>query len=358
MSNDTVVFEYQRYFSGEEISMLEAAEYAINADFNQAGECLIRAGQRLIAVKESLKGKDEGFMAWCDTRLPIGYRRAYEYMQVAREFGNMNPDSFFSKKGPGHQALAKLSAIKDEEVKALVYEKTKERIESGEKVTRVEFLETAKALEQAKQAAEGKVLDLQAALDGYIAERQAADEEARIAKEEAKAARAARDKVIHELMDKEAERRKLEARIKGHQQAMADAEAVYREQLEEMRARIVAEERARPRTDAELAEQQKKLQALREEETRLAQGLARQRLEHEHAKEALRDTRVAVQLRDAVLSDFSKAAQQFRQTCLLLGGAADALRQIPMTEELYAQVEMVRKLSLEVADNLKDALSV
>ena len=101
-------------------------------------------------------------------------------------------------------------------------------IEAGEKVTRAEFLEAAKALEQAKREAEDRSIDLQAMLDNYIAEHKAVKEKAGLAKEQAERATKARDQVIKELMDKEAEHRQLLKKIKDHKQEMADAEGCLR----------------------------------------------------------------------------------------------------------------------------------
>lgn len=167
-----------------------------------------------------------------------------------------------------------------------------------------------------------------------------------------------REDLLEASKREKAIRDEMNAKLKAKQQELKDADEVHRESLAEMREQIAAEERKRPRTDAEQAEHERKLKDLKDAAASIQTQINQAAKEREKLQGELNDTRKELAFRDEVLSDFSKAASRFRETCLLMSGAASALKQTPVTDELYQQLEMIREMAQSVIDETRTITSV
>jgi chromosome segregation ATPase len=343
--------------------MLQEATILIEADLNQAGECLIRVGMRLIAVKDALakNGKEQGFVAWCNSNaFPLSYRRAMEYIAVAQECsdGKMNSSSFLSKSGPGHKALAILSKVKDEEIKQALLEHVNTKVESGENVTQSEFTQTLADLKEARAKAdqlEDAAFNAKAELEKIKIERD------RIAERE-KEERKKKDDYYRQLLDASKEKKALkddmERKLKDKQDELRDAEAVHREHLDEMRKQIAEQERNRPRTDEEEAAHQSRLNDLREQAARVEMDINEKIKERAKLDASLLDLRKETALRDKILSDFAQAAVQFREVALRMSGVGQTLKKIQITDALFDQIDMIRSMASDVVSAMNEAVNV
>jgi chromosome segregation ATPase len=166
------------------------------------------------------------------------------------------------------------------------------------------------------------------------------------------------DELIKASAEKKALKDEFERKLQAQQQAAKDAESVHREHLDEMRVRIAEEERNRPRTDEEVAKHRAEIKKLKDEEATIQIAINESTKERQKLEAELLDARKATALRDKVLSDFGQAAIRFRDDCIRMTGVAEALRSIPITDELYSQIETVRTLAREVLQAMEDATSV
>jgi DNA repair exonuclease SbcCD ATPase subunit len=166
------------------------------------------------------------------------------------------------------------------------------------------------------------------------------------------------DELIKASAEKKALKDEFERKLQAQQQAVKDAESVHREHLDEMRVRIAEEERNRPRTDEEVAKHRAEIKKLKDEEATIQIAINESTKERQKLEAELLDARKAIALRDKVLSDFGQAAIRFRDDCIRMTGVAEALRSIPITDELYSQIETVRALAREVLQAMEDATSV
>lgn len=97
-----------------------------------------------------MRGSDESFDDWCQKEFGFGKVRVFEYIAVAREFGELQSTVFLGPNGPGHSAIARLAQMKDKELQSALVTYTQERTEQGEKVTQKEVLHVMAELKAAK----------------------------------------------------------------------------------------------------------------------------------------------------------------------------------------------------------------
>lgn len=319
----------------------------------RTAEEMLAMGADLIEAKRVCKEDGKTFESWCDSsECPVGYKTAQQLISVSQELGDKKERALLFDNS--FAVLARVTQTRDEDLRAALLEHIEQEAESGAQVTQKEITALKKALREAQEAAkasEEKVFDAQAAIQGYIAERKAADEEAKAAKD-------ARDRVIKELMDKEAERRALEAKIKGHKQELADAQAVYQEQLQDMRERIVKEEANRPRTDAEVAAKEQRLKELRAEEAEHQQRMQAKSFELRQLEEQLDAVRKDNHLWTKMVNDFGTAAVHFHKEASILMVSAAALRGRPVTDALYQQITTLIQEAESVATELRNVITI
>ena len=357
--NQIVSFEYKHYFSESETDMLKTAEIEIKTHLDMAGQHLIEVGNRLIQVKDELAEKNEGFVAWCNSeKFPLGHSRALEYMAVSRELGNTVHARYLGKNGPGHFAIARLATMKDEDIRAALLEHIEKETEQGHNVTRKEVDALKKALKDERarsEKIEESAFDAKSALQAAIEAREKAE---RIAAEKEAAVKRATENAIETDRLKRKAIADMEAEQKRLKQELDDAEEVYRDQLEEMRKRILKEERSRPRTDAEKAARAKEIGELEEQAAEIKIEMHRARKEREDALRALHDTQKEVMLRDKLLGHFQTASADLEKNLAMFVSSAAALRQIPMTDELYQQIHTMIDLMQTALNKLEEVTNV
>jgi hypothetical protein len=176
-------------------------------------------------------------------------------------------------------------------------------------------------------------------------------EEVRQFKVERDAAVASRDKVIRELMDKEASIRDLKAQI-------ADDREVHEEQLREVRIQIQAEEAAKPRTDAEVAAKAARLAELKREETRTLEAISKAKYDLRKSHEELEAAQRRNKLEAKLLADQYDVSLKFHQDAAMLIGTSQALSGIPLTDDLNAQLHTAIRDADAVGDSLRALLKV
>jgi chromosome segregation ATPase len=283
-------------------------------------------------------------------------------MTVAREHQTGLPissiDLLLSKKGPGIKAIGQVLRLKDEAVKQAALEYTMNKVESGEKVTQAEATKTLsdlkaayKKIEESKEremSLEQKIKKLQEERDKLSDSEKEADRKWRAYQKDAMDA----GRKLKEV------RSEMESKLQSKQQEIKDAEEVHREHLTEMRKQIAEEERNRPRTDAEIIEHQSKLKELQDEAARAQTALNTATKEKTALERELNDLRKEMALRDKVLNDWGTASIGFREVALRLTGSADGLKSIPLTDELYAQLKMIRDLAASIVTKLDEVTHV
>ena len=311
-----------------------AAAERIKVRMKRTAEDIIEIGRDLQEVKAFL-GYGQ-FGPWIEAEFGFTGMTAARFMQVADRFGKSNNLLDFKP--------AILYALAAPSTPAEVIEKATEKAESGEQVTVKDVARWKKIAEESTAK-----LDLLTSERDKLAEREAEE-------------RRKKDQYARDLMDADKARKALEkdysAKLQAQQQAAKDAESVHREHLDEMRVRIAEEERNRPRTDEEVAKHRAEIKKLKDEEATIQIAINESTKERQKLEAELLDARKATALRDKVLSDFGQAAIRFRDDCIRMTGVAEALRSIPITDELYSQIETVRTLAREVLQAMEDATSV
>ena len=125
-----------------------------------------------------------------------------------------------------------------------------------------------------------------------------------------------------------------------------------------MREKIAQEERSRPLTDAEVAAKEKRLKALEEDERECNRSLKVLEKDIRDKQEELDKVSKDSQLWRKVVTDFYSSAVKFHQEAVFLMGSAQALRDIPITDELHGQIQTVIHEAEKVAKELRDAIAL
>jgi DNA repair exonuclease SbcCD ATPase subunit len=355
MANDltTEAFDYSA-LPQDQAMQLKIISTRLRVRVERTAEEMLAMGADLQEAKKVCKGNGEAFKDWCSSsECPVGYETAKRLMAISLEYADKKvPGTFFENNG--FKVIASLTQTRDEDIRTALSEYIEQRNEAGESVTQQEFNALRKALaseqERVKQL-EGEVFDTKTLIKGYMAER---DE----AKEARDRAIVSRDKAIHELMEKDSLIKQKDSAIRAKMEELQDAEAVYKEQLEDMRKRIIDEERNRPRTDAEVAEQQRKLEALRAEEQDIKNSRAGLAKEVRDLKSERDDLAKQQRLWTKIVNDFYASAIKFHAETAMIIGASQALKDIPISDELYNQVQTIIKDAEKVAEVMRDAISV
>lgn len=345
-------FDYS-VVSQEQAVQLQIISARIKVRVQRTAEEMLAMGADLQEAKRVCKEDGKLFEDWCgSSECPISWATAKRLMAITAELGNKKDHSDLFRQS--FMVLAHATQTRDEDIRQALLEHIEQEAEDGKKITQQEITALKKALvaEQNRvKDLEGEVFDAKSLISGYKAERDEA-EDAKMA------AVKSRDKVIKELMDKDAEIKRQKAMIDDHLQEMRDAEEVYREQLIEMREQIAEEERNRPMTDAEVSEKEKRLKALEEQERECNRSLKVLEKDIRDKQDELDKVARDSQLWRKVVTDFYAAAVKFHQEAVLLMGSAQALRDIPITDELHGQIQTVISEAEKVAKELRDAISL
>ena len=345
-------FDYS-VVSQEQAVQLQMISARIKVRVQRTAEEMLAMGADLQEAKRVCKDRGDVFDAWIkSSECPVGRATAFKLIAVHSELGDKSTPSVLFEHG--FNVLASVTQTRDEDIRQALLEHIEHQAEEGEKVTQQEITALKKALvaEQNRvKDLEGEVFDAKSLISGYKAERDEA-EDAKIA------AVKSRDKVIKALLEKEAEIKRQKAMIDDHLQEMRDAKEVYREQLNEMREQIAEEERNRPMTDAEVSEKEKRLKALEEKERECNRSLKVIEKNIRDRQDELEKVARDSQLWRKVVTDFYASAIKFHQESVLLMGSAQALRDIPITDELHGQIQTVISEAEKVAKELRDAISL
>ncbi len=333
---------------------LKAIAIRLGVRVQRTAEEMLAMGADLREAKRVCREDGTLFTAWCESsECPVGYKTAQRLVTVHEQIGHKkDPGSFFEN--TGFKVLAAITQTREEDIRQALLEHIESEAEEGRKVTQKEITALKKALKDAQSQAanlENQAFDAKSALEAEKRKREQAE---KLAKE----AENKKEQYIRDLMNADRERKRLQERIMGQEQALKDAEEVHREHLEEMRVRIADEESKRPRTDAEKAEQERVLKELRDEQARINTEINLAKKERIKVREELNDTRKELALRDKVLNDWGMAAIGYREVALRLTGSAEALKQIPLTDELYNQIKLIRELTVEITHSLDEVTHV
>lgn len=337
----------------EQAMQLQIISTRLKVRVERTAEEMLAMGADLQEAKKVCKEDGRLFEDWCRSEeCPVGHDTATRLMTVYRELGDKDRRAAVFTQG--FRVLAEVTQTRDEDIRQALLEHIEQEAEGGKQVTQQEITALKKALtaeqERVKQL-EGEVFDTKTLIKGYMAER---DE----AKEARDRAIVSRDKAIHELMEKDSLIKQKDSAIRAKMEELQDAEAVYKEQLEDMRKRIIDEERNRPRTDAEVAEQQRKLEALRAEEQDIKNSRAGLAREVRDLKSERDDLAKQQRLWTKIVNDFYASAIKFHAETAMIIGASQALKDIPISDELYNQVQTIIKDADKVAEVMRDAISV
>lgn len=345
-------FDYS-VVSQEQAMQLQMISTRLKVRVERTAEEMLAMGADLQEAKQVCKENGELFEKWCDSsECPVNYRTAARLMSVYCELGNKNDTRVIFNQAFG--VISQITQTRDEDIRQALLEHIEQEAESGKQVTQQEITALKKALSSEQErvkSLEDEVFDARSLIKGYMAER---DE----AKQERDRAIVSRDKAIHELMEKDTLLKQKDAAIRAKIEALQDAETVYQEQLKEMQRRIVEEERNRPKTDAELDQQQRALARLTEEKA----SIQRQKLALSKEVRDLQGTRDGLvkqqKLWAKIVTDFYASAIRFHQETALIIGAAQALKDIPITAELHGQVQTIIQDAEKAAEVLRDALAI
>lgn len=345
-------FDYS-IVSQEQAMQLQMISTRLKVRVERTAEEMLAMGADLQEAKRVCKEDGKTFESWCNSdECPISLTTAKRLISVNLQLGEKkSPGVFFEH---GFKVLAEITQTRDEDIRQALLEHIEQEAEDGNKITQQEITALKKALaaEQARvKNLEDEVFDAKSLISGYKSERDEA-EEAKMA------AVKSRDKVIKELMEKDAEIKRQKARIDDHLQEMKDAEEVYQQQLIEMRDKIAQEERSRPLTDAEVAAKEKRLKALEKDERECNRSLKVLEKDIRDKQEELDKVAKDSQLWRKVVTDFYASAVKFHQEAVLLMGSAQALRDIPITDELHGQIQTVIHEAEKVAKELRDAIAL
>lgn len=345
-------FDYS-VVSQEQAVQLQIISARIKVRVQRTAEEMLAMGADLQEAKKVCRDRGDVFDDWIkSSECPVGKTTAYKLLSVHSELGSKSSGTELFKHGL--EVLSHITQTRDEDIRQALLEHIEQEAEDGKKITQQEITALKKALvaEQNRvKDLEGEVFDAKSLISGYKAERDEA-EDAKMA------AVKSRDKVIKELMEKDAEIKRQKAMIDDHLQEMRDAEEVYREQLKDMREKIAEEERNRPLTDAEVSEKEKRLKALEEQERECNRSLKVLEKDIRDRQDELDKVARDSQLWRKVVADFYASAIKFHQESVLLMGSAQALRDIPITDELHGQIQTVISEAEKVAKELRDAISL
>ena len=310
-------------------------------------------GADLMEAKRVCRDEGKLFEDWCgSSECPVGYHTATRLMSVARRLGSENSGAAIFEHS--FQVLSEVTRTTDEDQREALLEHLETNAAEGKKITQKEVEALKKALNEAKKKAEAlgeEDFNLKARL-ASLAKGIAA------AKEAEAEAKAKKDEYVKMLFDADKKRKELEQQLKSKKQEIEDAQEVAADQLVELEKRIRTEERGRPQTPEEVVQWETRIKELQDAHWNAQAGINTLVKEREALAAKLADERAAVLLRDEVLSKFQQAARQFRQDSLAIVGATMALRQIPMTEGLYQQIEIMRDLAGRVLTALQEVTDV
>jgi hypothetical protein len=318
---------------------------------------MLAMGADLREAKRVCKEEGSLFTAWCESaECPVGYQTATRLMSVHAELGGKDITHYISSFAYG--VISSVTMTRDEDIRQALIDHLKDSAESGEQITQKEINALKKALNDAQAKSkelEEQTFDARQALEKLKIERDKA-------KEREKEAREKKDQFAQDLIEADRQRKAIEAdyraKLQAKQQEIKDAEEVHREHLAEMRKQIANEERNRPRTDEEEAEHQARLKSLQEEANRAQVALNQATKDKAAMDRELNDLRKELALRDKVLNDWGTASIGFREVALRLTGSADGLKNIPLTDELYSQIKMIRDLAVAIVSRLDEVTHV
>lgn len=339
--------------SQEQAMQLQIISTRLKVRVERTAEEMLAMGADLQEAKKVYKEDGKLFEDWCGSdECPVSAWTARRLMAIYNELGNKKlPGQLFNH---SFQVLAHVTQTRDEDIRQALLEHLEHEADTGKQITKQEITALKKALtaeQERVKSLENEVFDARSLIKGYMAER---DE----AKTERDRAIESRDKAIHELMEKDSAMKQKDFVISAKIEELQDAEAVYKEQLEEMRRRILAEERNRPKTDAEVEQQQRALAALKDEEA----SIKRQKLALGKEVRDLKEERDGLvkqqKLWTKIVTDFYASAIRFHQETAMLIGTAQALKDIPITAELHSQVHTVIQDAQKVAEVLRDAVAI
>ncbi|WP_295442600.1 hypothetical protein [uncultured Thiodictyon sp.] len=343
--------------SQEQAMNLKTISIRLGVRVQRTAEEMLAMGADLREAKKVCKEDGTLFTAWCESsECPVGYQTATRLMSVHDALGDKNVSTYISQ--VGYAVISEVTRTRDEDMRAALLEHIEKEADNGKAVTQKEIT----ALKRGLKEAQAKIADLQDAEFDARTELSRLASDLETAKRREKEATEKKDQYAKDLIEEEKKRKELvadlKAKLKNKQDELRDANDVHREHLEEMRAKIEEQARNRPRTDAEVQAAQAKLDELRLAEAISKAAVAQAEHEQERLREELLRLNRDVALSDRVLSDFGKAALQFRDVAMLMNGAAEALRSIPMTDALYEQVQIIKSLAAAVVTSMENATNV
>lgn len=343
--------------SEEQAMNLKAISIRLSVRVQRTAEEMLAMGADLREAKRVCKEDGTLFTAWCESgECPVSYKTAQQLIAVHAELGDKKEHAILSNLG--FRVLATVTQTREEDLRAALLEHIEKEADNGRAVTQKEIT----ALKRGLKEAQAKIADLQEA--EFDAKKELAQLAADLetAKRREREANEIKERRTTELMEAEKKQRKsvadFQAKLKAKQDELRDAQLVYREQLEEMRAKIIKEERNRPRTDAEVEAQKALLSELRQAEATAKAALTQAERDKERINEELLRMNRDAALLERVLSDFRKASVNFREVAMLMCGAAEALRSIPMTDVLYEQIQLIKQLAADVVTSMNAATHV
>lgn len=339
-------FDYEMV-SQDQAMQLREISVRLGIRVQRTAEEMLAMGADLRDAKRICKEDGTLFTAWCESvECPVSYITANRLMSVHSALGNENNMHVISSMAFG--VISAVTQTRDEDIRQALLEHLKDSADNGEKVTQKEITAIKKALTEAQAKAaelEDEAFNARQSLEQVKIERDKA-------KAREKEAREKKEQFAQDLIEADKQRKAIErdlsAKLKDQQQALKDAEEVHREHLDEMRRQIVEQERNRPRTDAEEQARQAKLNELNVEMHKAQTAINQATKEKSDLEKALMDLRKESALRDRVLNDWGTASIGFREVALRLSASADALKKIPITDELYTQIKMIRELSVSL----------
>jgi hypothetical protein len=342
--------------SAEQAVALQTISTRLAVRVQRTAEEMIAMGADLAEAKRVCKEDDELFTTWCESEeCPVNYKTAQRLVKVYEQMVTEKaPGGLFSSQtltSIGTRVFSEVIQTRDDDIRQALIEHIETTAEEGGKVSKREVEALKKALNEAQKKAkelESESFDAKASLARIKAER---DE---IAKREIDAT-AKKNEYSRMLIEEEKRRRGIE---KQHQQELADAEEVHRMHLNEMRAKYIEEAKKLPRSDEEEAARQAKLKELEREQARIHIEINNATKERDKLARELADSEKQFALSERVFSDWSTAAISYRETAIRLMSSAKSLRKVPMTDELYNQVKMMRELTAELTAKLDEVTHV